>query len=107
MATPVKREERWQHVYRHKAHYATGTFARKSEAIAWWSQVDYEVNQGLAGAIPNDSVSHLLDRYLDEISPRKRGHAWEKTPWRGLKNRPGHLCCSLSFQRLTWPLGAS
>lgn len=53
------------------------TFPLKSAAVAWAGRIEGEVMAGVRGEIPNLTVSDLLDKYLKEVTPDKKGSRWE------------------------------
>ncbi|XKH01735.1 tyrosine-type recombinase/integrase [Marinobacter nauticus] len=58
------------------------TFRTKREAVAWSNQIEYEIEQGHhdTGAAPrNATMYHILERYRDDVSPKKRGARWKVT----------------------------
>ena len=58
------------------------TFRAKREAVAWSNQIEYEIEQGhhdTGAAPPNATMYHILERYRDDVSPKKRGARWEVT----------------------------
>jgi len=52
-------------------------FPLKAAAVAWAGRVENEVMAGVRGEIPNLTVKELLDKYLEEVTPTKKGHRWE------------------------------
>lgn len=56
----------------------SATFATKAQAQVWAAQIDAEILSNKHGQIPNKTFGELLNRYLDEVSPQKRGKRWEK-----------------------------
>jgi integrase len=53
------------------------TFQTKAAATLWSSAEEAEILAVKRGAIPRKTFAQALERYRDEISPRKRGGAWE------------------------------
>ena len=53
------------------------SFATKAEAVAWANKMEGEIYAGKRGNIPDKKVRWLLERYSDEVSPRKGGKKWE------------------------------
>lgn len=52
-------------------------FRTKAAAVAWAGKIEAEVMAGVRGEIPNLTVSDLLDKYLLEVTPEKKGKRWE------------------------------
>lgn len=56
------------------------TFRAKREAVAWSNQIEYEIEQGhhdTGAAPPSATMYHILERYRDDVSPKKQGARWE------------------------------
>ncbi|AOU97702.1 hypothetical protein BI364_06775 [Acidihalobacter yilgarnensis] len=79
MATIRKRGNGWRaEVYRN-GRRRSKTFHTKAQAQSWALQVEVELDDLQMGRIPADkSVRDLLQRYLREVSPGKRGERWER-----------------------------
>jgi len=57
------------------------TFNLKSHAIAWAKETEIQIEKGVLGINLKEidkTVFELLDRYVSEITPKKRGHKVEK-----------------------------
>lgn len=52
-------------------------FESKAAAVAWAGKIESEIMAGVRGEIPNLTVSDLLDKYLQEVTPHKKGARWE------------------------------
>lgn len=80
MATIRKRNEKWQAIVRHRS---IGTKAQsfycKSEAKRWAYGLEKTIEAGRYGLLCPSEVrlSDLLIRYLNEVTPKKRGRAAE------------------------------
>lgn len=59
-------------------HRPTATFPTKAEAVAWAAQVEAEIYSGKRGQIKAVTLGKLLERYLEEESPKHKGEQWEK-----------------------------
>ncbi len=53
------------------------TFPTKAAAEAWARQVESDLLARKRGALPRYTVAQALQKYAQEVSPKKRGHAWE------------------------------
>ena len=76
MATFRKRNNKWQAIVR---HHSIGTkaqsFKSKSQAKRWAYELETALEAGLYGKLCPSKItlSDLLDKYLNEITPKKRG----------------------------------
>lgn len=77
MASIQKRGDTWRVLIRIKGVTESKTFQRKGEATAWAASREAELRSGESGAIPNKTLSDLIDRYEREVSVKKAGHMWE------------------------------
>ena len=79
----------WQTKIRRKGHpVQTKTFSTRAEAEAWASTVESEMARGVFVSrkeAESTTLTEALDRYEQEISPRKKSHAIEKVYIRTLK----------------------
>ncbi len=57
---------------------ASATRATKAAAIAWAMQKEADIDSGKSGRIPDKTFGDLLERYAEEVSPRKAGARWER-----------------------------
>ena len=92
MASFRKRSNGWQARIRRKGYPdITKTFSKRSEANAWARQVESDIDKGAFISrveAENTTLSELLNRYLNEITPHKkhfkvevcRIYAWLKNP---------------------------
>lgn len=49
------------------------TFRTKAEATAWAARIESDLAAGKRGAAPNRTFGELLERYIEEVIPAKRG----------------------------------
>ncbi|MBB5191197.1 hypothetical protein HNQ50_001920 [Silvimonas terrae] len=49
------------------------TFRTKAQAVAWAAQVESDMEAGRLGLIPNKTFAELLERYIEDVIPSKRG----------------------------------
>lgn len=78
MALIEKRGNRWRVRVRLRGVSKSATFDRKAEASAWAAQLEAEILKGEHFSVPDDLVfSDLLFRYLNEVTPTKRGSLYE------------------------------
>ena len=90
------------------------TFPTKAAAEAWARQVESDLLARKRGALPKYTVLQALQKYGQDVSPKKRGHAWEvkrlalfgAQPWAGklLQDlKPGDMAAwrDLRLQHIT------
>jgi len=78
MASYRKRGDKWEAALCLNGVRRSGTFATKREAVAWAAAQSVTLKEEQAnGGIPDISVSKLLQKYLEEVTPRKRGYVNE------------------------------
>ena len=83
MATITKRGQRWSVQVRRKGVPAQSrTFSTKAAAMAWATALEAKIEAGetpmLRSVLQSLTVSALLDRYLAEVTPRKRSEVTER-----------------------------
>lgn len=78
MATFEKRGPSWRAHVKKYGQRVSATFGTKAEAQAWATETEAEIIAGKRGHVPNKTFGELLNRYLDEVSPTKRGEKWER-----------------------------
>lgn len=77
MATFRKRGKTWHVEVSKKGTRKAASFSTKAEAIAWAAKVEADILAGVR-SIPDKPFSALLERYSEEVSPKKSGKAWEQ-----------------------------
>jgi len=103
MASFQKRGDSWRAIVRLKGVTDSATFPRKSDAAAWASRREAEINAGARGQVPDKTFGQLLERYRDEVSATKDGARWETTRINKLVNGnpdKGSVSDPLTFVRL-------
>jgi integrase len=55
----------------------SATFPTKASAQEWATKVESEINAGRLGKLPDKTFADLVDRYLKEVTPTKRGSRQE------------------------------
>lgn len=88
MATLVKRSGGWQVRIRRAGVSMSETFRTKAEASAWAAMKEAEILAGQRGIVPDRSVGDLIDRYIREVVPLKRGARPEEMRLRRLAGLP-------------------
>lgn len=73
MATLQKRGKSWRAIIRSCTPTLSKTFATKAEAAAWAVAREAEILSDKSVGIPNKTFGQLLSRYMDEVTPNKRG----------------------------------
>lgn len=86
MATYTKRGKTWRASIARKGVRKSATFQTKAEAVAWATKIESEIIAGKRGAIPNKTFGDLLDRYRDDVSPKKKGSRWESIRLNAIKD---------------------
>lgn len=77
MASFRKKGGGWEASVCRKGVRRSRTFDTKTEASFWAAEVEREILDGLSGKIPSKRFGDLLLRYAADVSPTKRGGAWE------------------------------
>ncbi|MEE6074906.1 tyrosine-type recombinase/integrase [Avibacterium paragallinarum] len=73
MATFTKRNNTWRAQVRKKGIVKSKSFRTKAEAVAWANRTEMEIDTGSYSEIVDIPFSEVIDRYLREITPTKRG----------------------------------
>ena len=77
MATIKKRGARWFAQVSKQGIRVSASHDTKAEAVAWAAHTEADILTGKRGVIPNKTFGDLLERYRDEVTPKKRGAHWE------------------------------
>lgn len=78
MASFRQKGKSWEAAICIKGHARKSkTFSTKREATFWAAEIEKEILSGKRGDIPNKTFGELLQRYANEVSPKKRSHEWE------------------------------
>ena len=68
----------------------TKTFKLRSQAVQWAKESEIQIEKGTLGLdlkeLDKTRLSDLLERYLNEITPRKHGRNVEKSEYKILKD---------------------
>lgn len=72
-----KRKAGWRAEVERAGVRQSQTFATKAAAEAWARQVESDLLARKRGALPRYTVLQALEKYAAEVSPKKRGQAWE------------------------------
>lgn len=91
MAYIRKRKSGWRVEVERIGVRQSQTFATKAAAEAWARQVESDLLARKRGALPRYTVLQALEKYAQEVSPSKKGGAWEvkrlaafmREPWAG------------------------
>lgn len=78
MATFTKRGKSWTVQVRKSGQSHTATFSNKVAAQEWAAKVEADILAGKLGKSPDKTFSELLDRYIKEVVPVKRGERSER-----------------------------
>ena len=95
MATFSKRANgKWFAQVRHKPQLGrpainkSASFDRKADAQAWAAKIESEWQLMRAGLAPKILFREMLQRYLDEVTPTKRGYKSESYRIQRIMNMP-------------------
>ena len=102
MASILRTGNRWQARVRRKGYPTeTKTFATKTEALHWSQIIESDMNKGLyisrTGA-ERTTFIEILDRYMQEVTPHKRGADEELIRLNAMKR---HKMCKSSMVAMT------
>lgn len=78
MATIIKNGNKYRVQIRKKGIYKTATFSTKTEANRWAYVIEAQIDAGEYNTTPNILFSELIDKYLKEVTPTKRGQREER-----------------------------
>lgn len=79
MASYQKRGNTWRVLIRRNTPVAiTRTFDTKSEAMAWATKIEAELQGMKHGKLPSHTLAEAFERYIREVSIVKKGHETEK-----------------------------
>ena len=78
MATIVQRGNKWRVQIRLRGVTRSNTFERHADAKAWAARTESQILDGLQGnASRNKTFGDIAQRYLEEVTPQKRGQREE------------------------------
>lgn len=77
MASFRKRGDKWEVALCLAGVRRSASFGSKREASEWAASQTLSIKTVQSGGIPDIPVSALLERYMNEVTPRKRGRAGE------------------------------
>ena len=91
MAYIRKRKGGWRAEVERLGVRQSQTFATKAAAEAWARQIESDLLARKRGALPRYTVAQAFEKYAHEVSPNKKGAAWEvkrltafsRDPWAG------------------------
>ena len=78
MPTFTKRSNGWRAQVRRRGKSESATFPTKSQAQIWAQEVEARILSGKYLTAPDVTFGKLAQRYAIEVSPTKRGEAWEQ-----------------------------
>lgn len=79
MAEPIKLPSgNWRIQIRMAGLNESATFPTKTEAKIWAQKRSTEIRKIRRGEIPDKTLAQLLERYMEEESPKKKGHIQER-----------------------------
>lgn len=73
MATIQRRGDKYRALVRKKGYTQTATFTRKRDAEAWAKQTEIAIENGTLEVYDDLSFADILRRYLEEVTPSKKG----------------------------------
>ena len=77
MAYIRKRTNGWRAEVERAGVRESATFATKSAAEAWARKTESDLLARKRGALPKYTVMQALEKYAEEVTPKKRGAQWE------------------------------
>ncbi|MCG9005116.1 site-specific integrase [Laribacter hongkongensis] len=78
MALIEKRSNGWRARVRKAGVDKSETFRTRSEAQRWATNIESEISRVASGALPKKTFGELLERYIVEVTTRKRGGRQEE-----------------------------
>ena len=95
MATIQRRKDSWRVQVRRQGKAVSATFDTRAEAEIWGIKAESKILEGVSpSAIINaripqagETTADILERYADEVSPKKRGGRWEQIRLKGMARR--------------------
>lgn len=78
MATIIKNGNKYRAQVRKKGIYKAATFSTKTEAVRWAYALEEQIDAGEHNTTPNILFCELIDKYLKEVTPTKRGQREER-----------------------------
>ena len=78
MASFTKSAGGWRVRVRKNGQTHTATFPTKAAAQEWATRTEAEILAGRLGRLPDKTFADLVDRYLKEVTPTKRGERQER-----------------------------
>ena len=88
MATLVKRGKKWFVQVRRNGITRCKSFTTKSEAANWGTATEAEILAGKQERRTDKTLRDALERYLQEVTPLKRGQRWESVRIRKFMRLP-------------------
>lgn len=88
MAYIRKRGARWAAEIDRRGVKAHETFATKTAAQIWARKIEADIDAGATGGASVRPFRDALARYVREVSPTKRGEAWERKRLAALEHDP-------------------
>lgn len=88
MATIIKKGDRWQAQVCKKGVRKASSFATKTAAKQWAIQMEADILAGISKDYSGKTLLDALERYAEEVSPKKKSHHWELTHIGAFKRLP-------------------
>ncbi len=92
MGTFRKRGDAWRAEIHKAGRRESRTFPTKREAQEWAAARETELAISAVGGITPRTVAQVLQKYRDEISPRNKGHRWERVRIERFLKEEAKLC---------------
>ncbi|STO55659.1 phage integrase family protein [Canicola haemoglobinophilus] len=73
MATFTKRNNSWRAIVRKKNITKSKSFRTKAQAVAWANKIELEIANNLYRDVADIPFQQVIERYLKEVTPNKRG----------------------------------
>lgn len=77
MATLRKKGNGWEAAVSRKGIRKSKTFPTKTAAAHWAAEIEQSIIAGKSETIKNKTFGDLIEKYANEVSPKKRGCDWE------------------------------
>lgn len=95
MGTFRKRGNTWRAEISKAGVRESKSFDTKREAQEWVAARETEILTTAVGGITPKTVAQVLQRYCDEVSPRNKGHRWERVRITRFLKEEAELCAKL------------
>ncbi len=88
MATYQKRGDKWRAIVRRQGLIKSKSFKTKAKAVMWAHGLEAEIESGIYKEIADIPLSQVVERYIREVTPTKRGAKKETQVLKRFLNNP-------------------